>query len=299
MSSLRAKIIKKILKLSVSGKKYDYNYVLKRRKFYNKSLDSFLVSSEQRQLDWIEIDGVRATWVIPIVNEERTIIYVHGGGFVFGLSALHMNYVEHLAETCKARVLVIDYKLSPEVKYPIALNEILAVWKNLIESGLDNSKTVFMGDSAGANLALAASLKIRDNGFAQPACLVLACPSFDATFSGMSYKNNTDKDPVLTIDELEYFFDSYLGDADRNDPLISPIFADLHDLPPFLVSVGTEEVLLSDSIALKQNAKRDGADMSLFIGDGMWHNWQLSKKLTPESKKAIKVVTEYIISKTA
>lgn len=299
MISPQAKIIKKLLKSSVGNKKYDYDHILEVRRLYEKSLNNIPVLSKRRKLDWTKIGGVRSAWVVPDMPGDCTIIYVHGGGFVFGLSAIHINYIQRLAEICQARVLVVDYELSPESKYPVALNQILAVWSDLVKNGINAKNTILMGDSAGANLALAASLRIRETNTIQPACLVLNCPSFDATFSGDSYIKNVDRDPVLNMDKLAYFFDSYVGEGDRTDPLISPIFADLHNLPPLLVCVGTEEILLSDSIKLSENAQRDHAEMLLYIGDGMWHNWQLSKNLMPESKDAIKTIAEYIISKTA
>lgn len=298
MISPQATIIKKLLKSSVGNKNYDYDHILEVRRLYEKSLNNIPILSKRRKLEWTTIGGVRAAWVVPDSVGDCTIIYVHGGGFVFGLSAIHINYIQRLAEVCRARVLVVDYELSPESKYPVALNQILAVWNDLLDNGIDAKKTIFMGDSAGANLVLAASLKVREMGVNQPACLILACPSLDATFSGESYVKNIDRDPVLNMNKLEYFFDSYIGENNRTDPLISPIFADLHNLPPLLVCVGTEEILQSDSITLSENAKRDHTEMSLYIGDGMWHNWQLSKDLMPESKDAIKTIAEYIISKT-
>lgn len=299
MISFRARIIKKLLKFSVGNKKYDYDYILKIRKIYDKSLNSDSFLSKRVKLDWFSIEGVRVAWISPRQSPVRTIVYTHGGGFVFGLSSIHVSYLVRLSNICNARILVIDYKLSPENKYPFALNEILMVWRNLVSGGLDASKTVFMGDSAGANLALATSLKLRDDDFIQPACLVLACPSLDETFSGQSYLDNKSKDPVLNQDKINYFIDSYIGNSDRCDPFISPIFAKLNNLPPILIHVGTEEILLSDSITFAENAKRDHADVTLFIGDGMWHNWHLSKNLMPESKRAIKAVAKYIISKTS
>ena len=294
MISNQAKIIKKLLIASNSKKRYDYNFVKERRKKHEKSLAAINLLSRKSKIEWTEIEGVKVAQIDPLIETERTIVYLHGGGFVFGLSAIHIAYAERLAKICKAKVLMVDYSLSPESKYPVALNEINKIWINLIQNGLDPSKTVVMGDSAGANLTLALALKFRDNKLPMPSCLVLFSPSVDATFSGKSYIANNDKDIILNLYIMDFFINSYIGDADNTDPFISPIFADLRGLPPFLLQVGSDEVLLSECKQIVKNAKRDKVKAILKIGKGMWHNWHLSANYMPESSQSLKTVADYI-----
>lgn len=296
MTSNQAKIIKKLLIASNSKKKYDLDFVYDRRNKYEKSLAAINLLSRKSKIEWTEIEGVRAAWVDPLIETERTIIYLHGGGFVFGMSAIHVAYAERLAKICKARVLLIDYSLSPEVEFPVALNEIQKIWISLIKDGLNPAKTVIMGDSAGASLSISAALRFRDDKLSQPACMVLFSPSVDATFSGKSYITNNDKDIILNLYIMDFFINSYVGEGDKTDPLISPLFADLHDIPPFLLQVGSDEVLLSECKQFIKNAKRDKVKANLRIGKGMWHNWHLSANYMPESNDSIKTVADYIIS---
>lgn len=296
MISNQAKIIKKLLIASNSRKKYDLSFVLERRKKYEKSLAAINLLSRKSKIEWVEIKGVRSAWVDPLVETERTIIYLHGGGFVFGLSAIHIAYAERLAKLCKAKVLLVDYSLSPEVKFPTALNEIKNIWVSLIKDGLNPARTVIMGDSAGANLAISAALKFRDEKLLQPSCMVLFSPSVDATFSGKSYITNNDKDIILNLYIMDFFINSYVGDYENTDPLISPLFANLRQMPPFLLQVGSDEVMLSECKQFVKNARRDKVKAVLQVGKGMWHNWHLSANYMPESSDSIKTVADYIIS---
>jgi len=296
MISNQAKIIKKLLIALNSRKKYDLGFVIERRKKYEKSLAAVNLLSRKSRIEWSEIEGIRVAWFDPLIETERTIIYLHGGGFVFGLSAIHVAYAERLAKVCKAKVLLVDYSLSPEVKFPTALNEINNIWISLIKGGLNPANTVIMGDSAGASLAISASLKFRDEKLLQPSCMVLFSPLVDATFSGKSYITNNDNDIILNLYIMDFFINSYIGDGDSTDPFISPLFADLHNLPPFLLQVGSDEVLLSECKQMVKNARRDKVKATLRVGKGMWHNWHLSANYMPESSDSIKTVADYIVS---
>jgi len=295
MISKQAKVIKKILKASNKKSEHSLKHTLEKRKKYEKSLAAIKLLSRKSKIDWTDIEGVRVAWVSPLVDDtERTIIYLHGGGFVYGLSAVHVAYVDRLAEVCRAKVLLIDYSLSPEAQFPVALNEIYNIWKHLISEGLDPRKTVLMGDSAGASLSISATLKLRNNQVPQPSCLVLFSPSVDSTLGQESYLYNNDKDIILDKELMDYFVDSYVGQTDRTNVLISPIRADLHNLPPLLLQVGSDEVLLDECKIFVENARRDGVDATLKVGKGMWHNWHLSAERMPESSESLKTVADFI-----
>lgn len=295
MISKQAKVIKKILKASNKKSEHNIKHTLEKRKKYEKSLAAIKLLSRKSKIEWADIEGTRVAWVSPLVEDaERTIIYIHGGGFVYGLSAVHVAYVDRLAEVCRAKVLLIDYSLSPEARFPVALNEIYKIWKHLISDGLDPSKAVLMGDSAGASLSISVALKLRSNQLPQPSCLVLFSPSVDSTLGQESYIYNNDKDIILDKEIMNYFVESYVGQTDRTDVLISPIRADLHSLPSLLLQVGSDEVLLDECKIFVENAKRDGVDATLKIGKGMWHNWHLSAERMPESSESLKTVADFI-----
>ncbi|MDK2898853.1 MAG: hypothetical protein PWQ10_40 [Patescibacteria group bacterium] len=296
MISNQAKIVKKLLIASNNKKRYDLDYVYRKRKKYDKSLGAINLLSRRSKIEWIDIEGIRIVSVAPLHDTERTIIYLHGGGFVFGMSAIHVAYAERLAKSCNAKVLLINYSLSPEAKFPVALNEIQLVWKRLIKDGLDPTKTVIMGDSAGASLAISSAIKFKNDNLPQPSCMVLFSPSVDSTFSGKSYTTNSDKDIILSIYIMDFFISSYVEDNYKTDPLVSPLFANLRGLPPFLLQVGSDEILLSECKAFVKHAKKSKVKTALYIGKGMWHNWHLSANYVPESSRSIKTVTDYIIS---
>ena len=297
--SWQARTIKYLLKKNTSKKHFDPEKVKKHRSNFDRNMRIlfpsilFGVTITQKKIAEIPVMEISTSWIV-----KRTIIYAHGGGFVFGSSKGYQQHLIRLAKLCKANVISIDYSLSPESPFPIALNEIQKVWQELLKQGLDNTKTVIMGDSAGASLALGTALKLRDTNQKQPACLVLLSPAFDATFSGKSYSLNKGNEVLLNEDKMTFFVQAYAQQHPINDPYISLVFADLTGIPPFLIHVGSEEMLLSDSETVIKNAKRDNVNGTLYIGNGMWHGWHLFASYVPEAKEAMKAVAEYIISRT-
>lgn len=288
-----------ILERSRSKTTYKTVDIHKNRNAFDRNVSRLFPQAGFSKLQQTKIAGVNATWFISPTKTNRTIIYIHGGGFVFGSLKTHAQHTTRIAKICKANLLAVDYSLAPESPYPVALNEIQKVWDELIINGLDTTKAVIIGDSAGGNLAFALSLKLRELKNTQPACLVLLSPALDAYLSGKSYHEKEKNDPLLTMGQMEYFMKSYVGKASRDDPLISPVLANLKNLPPILIQVGTEEILLSDSETISKNAKRDGADVTLDVGQGMWHGWQLFAAYIPEAKNALKAIASYIDEHTA
>jgi monoterpene epsilon-lactone hydrolase len=298
MISWQARIVRDLLKTTTSKKSYNSTKINKHRKRFERNFAILFPRNRSVNIENTKIADVSAVLISPKNKVERSIIYLHGGGFVFGSSKTYQQHLARLAILCNANVISIDYSLSPENSFPVALNEIQKVWEELIKQGLNNTKTVIIGDSAGASLALGAALKFRDNKQKQPACLVLLSPALDATFSGKSYLSNKSKDVLLNMDKLNFFMQAYVQKHKRDDPFISTIFANLTGIPPFLIHVGSEELVLSDSETIMANAKRDNVKGTLYIGEGMWHGWHLFASYVPEAKAAMNSVVNYVILHT-
>jgi acetyl esterase/lipase len=210
-------------------------------------------------------DNVPAEWITPQgISTERVILYIHGGSFNAGSIATHRPLAANLASACKARALLIDYRLAPEHPYPSAVQDSLAAYEWLLANGILAEHIAVMGDSAGGTLTLALLIQLRDLGKPLPAMAVCLSPATD------------------------------LRGADPRSPLASPLYADLQGLPPILIQVGSDEVLLSDATRFAEKAKAAGVPVTLEIWDRMQHVWQLAASLLPEGKKAIQKIAEFV-----
>ena len=193
------------------------------------------------------------------------------------------------------RSLVINYRLAPEFPYPAALQDVLTTYDWLLAQGVAPKQIIVAGDSAGGGLALAAMVALRDEGKPLPAGVVCISPWLDLTLSGASMRSKAQLDFMLDPACLETYAGYYAGDQDRSSPLISPLFADLHQLPPLLIQVGTDEVLLDDARRFAEKARQAGIDVTLEIWDEMFHVFQLVPILS-ETRQAVQSIAEFALS---
>lgn len=294
MLSLQAKIIKRIIGSSIRQQPYDQSHIRALRRNFNRNL-ALMFPSTSRGLHRELIAGVSVAVFEPKFPTQRFIIYVHGGGFIVGSAASYQQHIKRVGRLCRAKVYAIDYSLAPESPYPVALDQITSVWNTLISKQMiEPKRTAFMGDSAGGNLALASLLKFRDQNIALPSCIALLSPELDATMSGESHRAKVDADPMLTPSKLALFVDAYAAATPKTDPLVSPVYADLRGLPPMLVQVGSDELLLSDSQTITNHAQRDEVEATLFVGDGLWHGWHFFALIVPEAKQAMNDIAEFV-----
>ncbi len=203
----------------------------------------------------------------------RTLLYLHGGGYCIGSPLSHRALVSRLTLATGATAWVPDYRMGPEDPFPAAVDDAVAVYRELIAGGTDPAKTFIAGDSAGGGLTFATALSIRDAGLAAPAALLAISPWVDLTQSGMAHLVKMDSDPMITREALDRFTAGYVGDTPAKTPLVSPMFADLRNLPPVLIQVGGEETLLSDSTGMAEALGLAGGDVTLRIWPEMIHVW--------------------------
>jgi acetyl esterase/lipase len=229
--------------------------------------------------------GVPATWFVPR-TWHRTMLYLHGGAYVFGSARSHAELVAAIALAAEARVLVPEYRLAPEHPFPAALDDVQATYVALTEREADPQRIVVSGDSAGGGLSLALMLRLRSLGRPLPAGAALICPWVDLTATGGSLEANGAYDWMTEADGRPWI-GAYLAGHDPKDPLASPLFADLAGLPPLLVQAGEAE-LLHDQIALfAARAKEAGIDVRHSVERDMVHNWHSFAGPFPRCRPAI------------
>jgi len=218
---------------------------------------------------------VACEWVHgPTDRGGQALVYLHGGCYVFGSAATYRELIGRLSLATGMWVLAPDYRLAPEDPFPAAVDDALAAYRWLLGAGIEPGRIVISGDSAGGGLALATLLALRDAGERLPAAAVLLSPWTDLTCSGDSYVTRAESDPLFTRETLIHLAGQYLAGADPTSVLASPINADLKGLPPLLVHVGSDEVLLDDATELAERARAGGLDVELKVWDGMWHEFQ-------------------------
>ncbi|MFL5907026.1 MAG: alpha/beta hydrolase fold domain-containing protein [Solirubrobacterales bacterium] len=234
------------------------------------------------------LGGVRCDRIVPRrADERRAVLYLHGGAYVLGSPRTHRAFAGEIATAARAPVHVLDYRLGPEHKHPAALEDALAAYRGLIESGVEPESIVIAGDSAGAGLAVALATRLRDAEEPLPAALVLLNGWFDLTCSGASMTINRHRDAGLLREWTVAGAEMYRGETEPTDPELSPINADLAGLPPFYVQVGTHDILLSDSDRLVERARAAGVDVAYRRVEEMWHDFQLGVGLLREADEAV------------
>ena len=239
------------------------------------------------RVEEVTAGGVPAHWLTaPGAQAGRVLLFLHGGGYELGSVRSDGELAARLGRAAGMRVLFPEYRLAPDHPFPAAIDDVLTAW-HWLRTGQDLTapSLAVAGDSAGGGLAVALLVALRDAGQALPAAAVLMSPTVDLTSSGASMTERADQDPISTPAMLRQFAAGYLAGADPKTPLASPLFASLSGLPPLLIQVGTADLLLSDSERLATAAAQAGVDVTLQIGEGLPHVYQLLLG-TPEAAQA-------------
>lgn len=242
----------------------------------------------------VDAGGVPAEWIkVAGGPEDSVILYLHGGGYAIGSLTSHRQLVAYIAKAAGARTLSLAYRLAPEHPFPAAVEDAVTGYRWLLKQGISPRRIIIAGDSAGGGLTIAALLSLRDQGDPLPAAGVCISPWVDLTCSSETYRTKAHTDPVVNEEGIREMAALYLGGLDPETPLASPIFGDLTGLPPLLIQVGTEEVLLDDSISLDNKARACGVDSRLEIWEEMIHVWHSFSPILKEGREAIARIGEY------
>jgi monoterpene epsilon-lactone hydrolase len=243
----------------------------------------------------VSAGGVPAEWITaPGVNTERVIYYLHGGGYAYGSINTHREMVSRLSRAASARVLIIDYRLAPENPFPAALDDSTAAYRWLLSVGVNPTRLVIAGESAGGGLTVATLVALRDAGEPLPAAGICLSPWVDLECLGESMVTKGEIDPMATREGTLMLAKAYLRDTDPRTPLASPLYADLTGLPPLLIQVGTAEILFDDATRLANRARAAGVDVILEPWEDMIHMWHFFAAILREGQEAIDRIGEFI-----
>lgn len=295
MSSYQATAFKLVLRLLKKRMFSNTDHVALRR-MVNKS--SRRMPKPPADIDFRSerIEGIPCLWVKAMGAEpEKIIFYLHGGGYIFcSAHTTHKDILWRLSVASKCRVIAPDYRLAPEHPYPAALDDSIKVYCWLLDQGYKAKNIVIVGDSAGGGLTYGTVLKIRDLGLPLPAATVAMSPWTDLAVTGESVITNLKRDALIPGEGLNEGAQYYLAGASTHDPYASPLYGDPTGLPPTLIQVSKDEVLLDDSRRLAAKYRAAGVPCELELWDGVPHVWQTLAMFIPEGKTAINRIGRFI-----
>jgi epsilon-lactone hydrolase len=248
------------------------------------------------RLEEVDLDGVPGEWsIVPGSDASRVLMFFHGGGYCSGSIVSHRRMVSEAGRAARMRTLAVRYRLGPEHPYPAAHDDAMTAWRFLRAQDIPARNIAVGGDSAGGNLTITLINRLRGAGEDQPACAWLASPWTDLTMSGASLETKAAVDPLIHKAYLEELADAYAPPPiDRRDPLISPLFADLHGFPPALIQVGSEETLLDDAVRFARAAGSAEVNVTLEIWPHMIHAWPMWNAKLEDGLRALAQAGEFI-----
>ncbi len=245
------------------------------------------------------IADAEGVWARRTGGDRPVLLYLHGGSYTMGSPRSHRHLAHAIAAAAEASVLVLDYRRSPEAPFPAAIDDAVAAYRYLLDLGTAPVRIALVGDSAGAGLAIALLQRLRQHGDPMPAAMACLSPWADLSCQAPSHASRAGRDPLLRTADLRAMASLYLGGVGVDHPLASPAFADLAGLPPVLIQVGSEEILLDDAIMLAARARAAGVATVLQEWPGMFHVWQYYFPLLREGADAIAAIGEFITTHAA
>lgn len=219
------------------------------------------------------------------------VLYLHGGGYIIGSAATHKGLSGHLAKASRCMVVTLDYRLAPEHPFPAALDDAEAAWQALIDEGFTPEHIAIAGDSAGGGLAIALAMRLRDSNKPLPASVTVFSPWTDLTQENLY---SPACEPVLQARWTTKAATLYAGKNSLRNPLLSPIFGDFQGLPPLLIQVGSQEILLNDSERLANAARAAGVKTRLEEFNSLWHVFQVHSGQLDRATEAVTAAGQHI-----
>lgn len=246
--------------------------------------------------DTLEHEGssVPALWTGASLTGTKTVLYFHGGGYVFGSPRTHAAMLGTLARMAGVRACLPQYRLGPEAPFPGAVDDALAAYLALLGQGIAAQEIVIGGDSAGGGLALALLGQLLEKGYPLPAACFAFSPLTDLTFSGESMQGNEQAEVLLPAERAGDLAEMYLAGHDPMDPRASPLFADFHGAPPVWLAVGTTEILLDDTRRLVDRLTGKNVPVTVDIQDDLPHVWPIFHGVLPEARATLRELADWI-----
>ncbi len=247
--------------------------------------------------DTTELGGVACLRLEPVAKGAAHILYLHGGGYAGGSPVSHQGVTSALSAAAGLTLWSVDYRLAPEHPFPAGLDDALAAYQALIDVAGSADNIIVAGDSAGGGLSVATMLKAKEMGLPMPAGLVLLSPWSDLTLNSWSLTHNVEKDFLAAPEMLDIMAGWYAAEQKRAHPLISPSFGDLSGLPPMLIHVGSEEILMSDSVLLAERAAGARVAVTLKIWPDMPHVFQMFSHFLEAAETSISEISGWMSQK--
>jgi acetyl esterase/lipase len=242
-----------------------------------------------------EIADLHAEWYRPRESlAGKVFLYLHGGAYALGSCDSHRALASRIAAAANVDTLLPEYRLAPEHPFPTGLEDCVAAYRALLDKGYTADDIVIGGDSAGGGLTVAAMLQLRHGGVELPRAAVLLSPFLDMTASGETMQTRAEQDPWFEPESIGVVIGHYCPNEDLRNPLLSPVFANVAGLPPSLIHVGDDEILLSDSTRFADKLRKAGIDVELEVFPDMWHVFQLFVGKMPESQAAVDKIGRYV-----
>jgi monoterpene epsilon-lactone hydrolase len=295
IASLRAHLLVRFLKLTVKRRLARAHDLAAERKTTNRV---WFGAPKGVAIRAEALGGVAGEWLRTGAGTGPTLIYIHGGAYVMCSPATHRPLTGAFAEAGFA-VYAPDYRLAPEHPFPAALDDVVAVYRALLDRGTAPSRIVLGGESAGGGLVLALLLRLRAQNLPLPAAAVVFSPWTDLAATGPSLRTNSGRDAMFDGSTVASTAELYLGEALSTDPLASPLYGDFAGLPPLLIHVGADEVLRDDSTRLAERAEAAGLDVTLKIWPVVPHGWQVFQALIPEARRSVAEAAAFLHSRIA
>jgi epsilon-lactone hydrolase len=242
-----------------------------------------------------EIGGVPGILVTPVTADpSQVLVFLHGGGFALGSSASHRKLAGHVASACGVNAFVADFRRAPEHPYPAQLDDATAVFQALVQAGTDAADITFVGDSAGASIAIATTLRLLRDGKRTPGLVMTISPWLDMENTGETLVSNDATDFLITREGLQGNIDRYLsGGADPTDPLVNPLYADFTGFPSLYITAADIESLYADATRLYARAKGAAVDVTFDVAAGEQHVFPLQAGTLESADAAIATMANW------
>ena len=287
MTSLRAKFVRRTTHAFFSTIDAEKADVQAMRGIWHASAN-FLWTARKVKIEQAKVHGLSAEWLTPKESRgDKLLLYLHGGAYIMGNCATHRQMVSYIARYSGINALLPEYRLAPEHPFPAAIEDVVGLYRSLLDDGYSAEDIVIAGDSAGGGLAMATLLSLRDAGDPLPAAACLLSPWLDLAATGESMTTRAKKDPWFQPEDMPIVASYYCREDEVRDPLVSR-------LPPLYIQVGEDEILLSDSTRAAEKVRAAGGEVEIEIWPGMWHVFQAFLQQVPESKKAVKKIGRFV-----
>jgi acetyl esterase/lipase len=245
----------------------------------------------------LTVNGVNAIMVTPEVvapeNRNRLLVHVHGGCYVLSGGEAGTTEAIYMAAFGHFKVLSVDYRRPPDSPYPAALDDVVAVWKGALKMAAAKNMAVF-GTSAGGALTLAMTLRAKQEGLALPGAIAPGTPMSDLTGTGDSFQTNSMIDNVLVGEgRCDAMARLYANGHDLKDPMLSPVYGDMHGFPPTILTTGTRDLLLSNTVRVHRKLRQAGIDAELHVYEGQSHAQYMRDANAPETKEAFEEIARF------